>query len=157
MFWISLSDRPNTVGLDRGGPKSHWRGWNRSAWFLLAVVLMFTSALCVFSWLQAGFAISGWIGLPGHSAQIASAQTQAEWSARFAVILPFLAALVLALDSPNSPGTGVACSRFQSVWARLSERYVAQLIISVLGSAVFIALFVLFGLVFHRSHTLIPH
>ena len=118
---------------------------------------MFTSALCVFSWLQAGFAISGWIGLPGRSGQIASAQTQAIWSAVLALLLPFAAALVLTLSSGNSPQLRYAGGTFRNVRVLLSQRYTVQLIISVLGSAGFIAFLTLLGWIFQRLHPLIPH
>lgn len=134
------------------GSTFHWRGPKRALRLSLAVALMFISALSVVAYLQSAAAVGAWVGLAGYEAKIAKARGEAIWFEVLAIILPFIAALVLAFNSSKSADRHA--DPWRRTWAKLSDHYVGQLIVSILGSVVFLALLWLLASFLHLIHPL---
>ena len=78
---------------------------NRLPWLLMAVVLMFASAICGLLYMDAVGKISGWIGVPGleYEGQVPRLQWYAGLWSGLALVFPFLAALLLGLGKRAGP------------------------------------------------------
>ena len=76
---------------------------NRLPWLLLAIVLVFVSAICALLYLDAVAKISGWIGLHEYKGFVPRLQLYARLWLGLAVIFPFLAALILGLGRGAGP------------------------------------------------------
>ena len=76
---------------------------NRLPWLILAIALMFTSAICGLLYMDAVGKISGWIGLPEYESYVPRFQNHAMLWSGLAVIFPFLAALLLGLGKGAEP------------------------------------------------------
>jgi hypothetical protein len=127
---------------------------NRLPWLLMAVVLMFASAICGLLYMDAVGKISGWIGVPGpeYEGQVPRLQWYAGLWSGLALIFPFLAALLLGLGKGAGPShaetsrtrviTGPEVSHeWTAVTATLT--YLLRVAISALASLAFMVVFIL--------------
>src|SRR6266446_4744205 len=78
---------------------------NRLPWLILAIALMFGSAIFGLLYMDAVGKISGWIGVPGpeYDGQVPRLQWYAGLWSSLALIFPFLAALLLGLGKGAGP------------------------------------------------------
>jgi hypothetical protein len=77
-----------------------WPDRSRRPLLLLALVLMFGSAYSILKFFATAGAVSNWMGLPQYAAQISRLQAEGGWWEALAIVLPFLAALVLGFGRP---------------------------------------------------------
>jgi hypothetical protein len=89
---------------------------NRLKWLLLAIALMFASAICALMYLDAVGRISGWIELPKYEGDLSTIRWRARLWSFLAVIFPFLAALFLEIGKGAGPGH-IATSRRDAITA----------------------------------------
>lgn len=119
------------------------------AWLLPALACMLASAYCLFGWMSAVGRISGWIGLPQYVPQIARLESQARlWSA-LAIVLPFVAALLLGFGKRASGQHARADSPAEKRLAPIL-RYLGHFAASVLGTLGFVVVLFLLGLLLHK-------
>ena len=125
---------------------------NRVPWLVLAIVLMFASAICALFYLDAVGKISGWIGVPEYEAYVPHLQMRAALWSGLAVLLPFIAALLLGLGKhaePRHAGTSrtsiITDAEVSHEWSAVTAilTYLLRLAVSALGSLAFIVAFVL--------------
>jgi hypothetical protein len=125
---------------------------NRVPWLVLAIVLMFASAICALVYLDAVGKISGWIGVPEYEAHLPHLQMRAALWSGLAVLLPFVAALLLGLGKhgePRNAGTSraniITDPEVSHEWSAATAilAYLLRLVVSALGSLAFIVAFVL--------------
>jgi hypothetical protein len=124
---------------------------NRFPWLILAIALMFASAVCSLLHMDAVGKISGWIGLPEYESYVPHLQRQAMLWSSLAVIFPFFAALLLGFGKsrkpsrPESSGTGVITApEVGHEWTAVSAilTYLLRLGISALASLAFTIVFI---------------
>ncbi len=127
---------------------------NRLPWLILAIALMFGSAIFGLLYMDAVGKISGWIGVPGpeYDGQVPRLQWYAGLWSSLALIFPFLAALLLGLGKGAGPShaetsrasviTGPEVSHeWTAVTAILT--YLFRVAISALVSLAFMVVFIL--------------
>jgi hypothetical protein len=124
---------------------------NRLKWLLLAIVLMFASAICALLYLDAVGRISGWIELPKYEGDLPTIRWRARLWSFLAVIFPFLAALFLGIGKGAGPGH-IATSRRGAITApELSNdwtmtpvlAYLLRVAVSTFASLAFMVVLVL--------------
>jgi len=113
------------------------------SFLLLAITLMLVSAYSILRFFVTADAVSNWIGLPQHAAQVPRLEAEGVWWKWLAIVLPFLAALTLGFGraSPATPVgsesqaslTYTAESRAEK-WTTPFVRYLSRLIVSILGT-----------------------
>jgi len=129
-------------------------GRNRLPWLILAVVLMFASAICGLLYMDAVGKISGWIGVPGleFEGKVSRLQWYAGLWSGLALIFPFLAALLLGLGKGTRPShaetsrTSVITSpEVSDEWTAVTAifTYLLRVALSALASLAFMVLFIL--------------
>ena len=125
---------------------------NRVPWVVLATVLMFASAICALFYLDAVGKISGWIGVPEYEAYVPHLQRRAGLWSGLAVLLPFVAALLLGLGKRAEPGHAgtnrtriIGDPKVSHEWSAVTAilTYLLRLAVSALGSLAFVVAFVL--------------
>jgi len=125
---------------------------NRLPWLILAIALMFGSAICGLLYMNAVGKISAWIGLPEYEAYIPRLQWYAGLWSGLAVIFPFLAALLLGLgkgagplQAKTNPTSVITSPDVSHEWtvATAVLTYLLRVAISALASLAFIVVFVL--------------
>src|ERR1700687_1415095 len=121
--------------------------------------MMFASSYSIGRLLAAIAMISAWTGLPQHAAELPRIQANAERWELLAIILPFLAALVLGIGtsstgaSPDNPQTSSLTYPVESQaekWTAPLARYVTRLVISMLGTLGFLLSFLLIHFVLDK-------
>lgn len=133
----------------------HWPSKNRMPWLLLALASMFTSAYSVFRLMGVVASIS-WRTGPDKQI-IPELQKEGDMWLWLALVLPFLAALLLGMGKKEMP-THVEASNTASLayppGSRGSlapiARYGARLAISLLGTLGFALCLFLVGLALHK-------
>ena len=132
---------------------------NRLLWLLLAIALMFASAICALLYLGAVGRISGWIGLHEYEGFVPRLQWYARLWLGLAVVFPFLAALILGLG--RGPGPRHAEASRTSIltgpevsheWAAVTATlaYLLRVAVSALASVAFMAAFILVVLLLEK-------
>jgi|SRR6267142_1317239 len=125
---------------------------NRLPWFVLALALMFASAMCGLLYLDAAGKISGWIGLHEYEVFVPRLQWQARLWIGLAVTFPFLAALMLGLGKGEGQDilettrrTTITAPELSQEWTAVTAilEYLLRLAVSALGSLAFALAFVL--------------
>ncbi len=138
---------------------SQWPSRSRVRWVLLGVGLMFVSAYSILRYFVTVDAVSNWIGLPQYSAQVPRLEAEGVWWKWLAIILPFLAALLLGFGKASST-TSVGARREASVtyaaesqaerWTAPFVRYLVRLAISVVGTLGFLLVLLLIDFVLYK-------
>jgi len=128
------------------------RDINRSLYLILAIALMFASAICGFLYMDSVSKISGWIGLPLYEGYLPRVRWQADLSFGLAVLFPFFAALLLGfvkdtepIDSQAGRPTVITDPEVshELTLATAALKYLIRVAISVLASVALMAVFVL--------------
>jgi hypothetical protein len=132
-----------------------WPSKIRIPWLVVALALMFTSAYSIARLFAAIASVSALTGVQEYARQIPGIQAAAAGWEKLAVVLPFLAALVLGFgktslaDSTGSERaaslTYLAESQAEK-WTTPIARYFTRLAISVLGTIGFVFCLFLLGL-----------
>lgn len=111
---------------------------------------MLASALCGLLYIRDVGTVSGWVGLPGYESYIPRLQKYAELESGLALILPFLAALLLGLGKGAGPRTAktsrpspITCPEVSHEWTAATAflMYLFRLAISALASVAFIVVY----------------
>jgi hypothetical protein len=124
---------------------------NRLPWLILAIALMFASAICGLLYVGAVGKISGWIGLPQYEGYLPRLQWYAGLWSCLALVFPFLAALLLGLakgagprqvdtDRPSVITETVVSREWTAITTVL--KYLLRVAISALASVTFMAVFI---------------
>ena len=125
---------------------------NRLPWLILAIALMFGSAICGLLYMDAVGKISGWIGLPEYEGYLPRLQWHASLYVGLAVLFPFLAALLLGLGKgavPRHEATSqtriITAPEVSNEWTMVTPvlAYLLRVAVSAFASLVFIVVFVL--------------
>ena len=125
---------------------------NRLPWLILAIALMFASAICCLLYMDGVGKISGWIGLPQYESYVPTLQRHATLWSGLAVIFPFLAALLLGLgkaagqNQAETSRAGVITGPDVShEWTAVTAilTYLLRVAISALASLTFTVVFIL--------------
>jgi hypothetical protein len=122
-----------------------------SFWFYGALAAMFASACCFVLWLDVVGRVSGWIVLPPYEAQIPRLQWYGGLWLSLAIILPFLAALLLGFSKKERPSYAdstrqksvLTGSKSSYEWTSVVVVYVLRVGISFLGTLGFLMAFIL--------------
>jgi hypothetical protein len=85
-----------------------------------------------------------WAGLPQYATAVHEIRGQAAWWAGLALVLPFLAAMLLGL-SAHPPA-----SRELQTWVSPVRRYLGPLAISVIGTLIFALFLLLVGFLLYK-------
>jgi hypothetical protein len=132
---------------------------NRLPWLLLAIVLMFASAICALLYLDAVGKISGWIGLPEYEGYLPSLQWHARLWSGLAVLFPFLAALLLGLGKGAGPrlaeihrASVITVPEVSHEWTAANAilTYLLRVAVSALASLAFMVVFILVVVLFEK-------
>jgi hypothetical protein len=119
---------------------------NRLRWLLLALALMFTSAVFGLLYIDAVGRISGWMGLPEYETYIPRLQSHARINLTLALIFPFLAAGFLGLSKraetrhvKTTPSRAIILPEVSHEWSAGTTvlTYLIWLAISMIGSLAF--------------------
>ena len=125
---------------------------NRLPWLLLAIVLMFASAICALLYLDAVGKISGWIGLHEYECFVPRLQWYAGLWPGLAVIFPFLAAFLLGLGKGAGPRHAetsrpsvITAPDASHEWTAVTAilAYLLRVAVSALASLAFTVVFIL--------------
>ena len=125
---------------------------NRLPWLLLAIVLMFASAICALLYLDAVGKISGWIGLHEYEGFVPRLQWHAALWSGLAVIFPFLAAFLLGLgkgagsrQAETSRPSVITGPDVSHEWTAVTAilAYLLRVAVSALASLAFTVVFIL--------------
>lgn len=134
----------------------------RIPWLLIALGLMLASAYLTIRWFVAGALPGKWVGLPEYAEASRTLATDSELWGSLAVVLPFLAALLLGFGKVPGAGSGRTGSAVSLTypaeskaekWTAPIVRYLKRFIISVLGTLAFVACLLLIGFVCHKLQT----
>jgi hypothetical protein len=126
---------------------------NRLPWLILAIALMFGSAICSLLYMDAVGKISGWIGVPGpeYEGQVPRLRWYAGLWSGLALIFPFLAALLLGLGKGAGPSRAeasrssvITCPEVSHEWTAVTAilAYLLRVAISALASLAFIVVYI---------------
>jgi len=127
---------------------------NRLPWLLMAVVLMFASAICGLLYMDAAGKISGWIGVPGpeYGGQVPRLQWYAGLWSGLALVFPFLAALLLGFGKGAGPSRAetsrtsiITDPEVSHEWTAVNAilTYLLRVAIVALASLAFMVVFIL--------------
>jgi hypothetical protein len=134
----------------------HSLGRNRLLWLILAIALMFASAICGLLYMDAVGKISGWIGLPQYEGYVPRLQWYAGLWSGLAIVFPFLAALLLGLAKDTGPGQSQVDHPTERVvsqeWtlATAALKYLLRVAISALASVALMAVLILAVLILEK-------
>jgi len=132
---------------------------NRLPWLILAIAMMLASAICGLLYMDAVGKISGWIGLPQYEGYVPRFQWYAGLWSGFAVLFPFLAALLLGLLKDTGPrqsqidhSTVFPETVVSQEWtlATAALKYLLRVAISALASVALMAVFIMAVLMFEK-------
>lgn len=136
-----------------------WPSKRRLPWLLVALALMFTSAYSIARLFAAIASVSALTGVPEHAREIPRIQAAAAGWEKLAILLPFLAALVLSFGKASSVGSTLNGSRTSFTYPAESQaekwtapivRYFTRLVISILGTLGFLFCLLLIGFVLYK-------
>jgi len=120
---------------------------------------MFTSAYSLARLFAAVASVGALTGVPEYAREIPRIQAEAVWWETLAIVLPFVAALVLGLGKTSSAGSaGSGSTAFLTYpteseaekWTAPIVRYFTRLVISLLGTFGFLLCLLLIGFVFYK-------
>lgn len=134
---------------------THARLWGRSLWGLLAALgLMLLTAYATGRWFIAGAAASKRVGLSDYADSVARAEVASWLWGSLALASLLLAALLLGLGVQQTPSVTVSSlSTYRGRrerWTLPLERFLSRLVLSALGTLVFILLLLLVGFVLYK-------
>jgi len=136
-----------------------WPSKRRSPWLLVALALMFIAAYSIARLFAAIASVSTLTRVPEYAREIPRIQAAAAGWEELAIVLPFLAALVLGFgktSSADSTGSERAASLTYPAesqaekWTAPIVRYFTRLVISVIGTLGFVFCLFLLGLLFFK-------
>ena len=136
-----------------------WPSKRRIPWLLVALALMFIAAYSIARLFAAIASVSALTGVPEYAREIPRIQAAAAGWEKLAIVLPFLAALVLGFgktSSADSTGREKAASLTYPAesqaekWTAPIFRYFTRLVISVIGTLGFVFCLFLLGLLFFK-------
>src|SRR6266849_10867851 len=132
-----------------------WPSKRRIPWLLVALALMFIAAYSIARLFAAIASVSALTGVQEYAREIPRIQAAAAGWEKLAIVLPFLAALVLGFgktSSADSTGRERAASLTYPAesqaekWTAPIVRYFTRLVISVIGTLGFVFCLFLLGL-----------
>lgn len=136
-----------------------WPSRRRIPWLLVALAMMFTSAYSIARLFAAIGSVSALTGVPEYAREIPRIQAAAAGWEKLAIVLPFLAALVLSFGKASSVGSIRSGSRTSFTYPAESQaekwtapivRYFTRLVISLLGTLGFLFCLLLIGFVLYK-------
>jgi hypothetical protein len=136
-----------------------WPSRRRIPRLLVASALMFTSAYSIARLFAAIGSVSALAGVPEYAREIPRIQAAAAGWEKLAILLPFLAALVLSFGKASSVGSTRSGSRTSLTypaesraekWTAPIVRYFTRLVISILGTLGFLFCLLLIGFVLYK-------
>ena len=125
---------------------------NRLPWLILAIALMFGSAICGLLYMDAVGKISAWIGRPEYEGYIPRLRWHAGLWSGLAVSFPFLAALLLGLGKGAGPHQAktsrtpiITAPEVSHEWfvATTALAYLLRVAVSAVASLGFMVVFIL--------------
>jgi len=136
-----------------------WPSKRRIPWLLVALALMFAAAYSIARLFAAIASVSALTGVPEYAREIPRIQAAAATWEKLAIVLPFLAALVLGFGKTTSADS-IESERAASLtypaesqakkWTAPIVRYSKRLVISIMGTLGFAFCLFLLGLLLFK-------
>lgn len=135
-----------------------WPNKRRIPWLLVGFALMFISAYSIARLFAAIASVSALTGVPQYAREIPRIRVEAGWWEFIAIVLPFLAALMLGFGRASSAASGAELQGSLTYPAespaekRTSPfvRYFYRLVVSILGTLGFLLVLLFAGFVLYK-------